>query len=80
MKWRRLNTGNWMGYSGKYYVFLRIRKHYVREGFDRFRSWWTGIIGTGGEWIASEGVFGSFLRTIPIAKRWAENKIKILKP
>lgn len=80
MKWVKLKTGNWMGYSGKYYVFLRIRKHYVREGFDKFQSWWTALIGTNGWWKMAEGVFGSHLSTLPKAKKWAENKVKSLNP
>lgn len=78
MTYRRLPTGNYIAYSGPYYVFLRRRKHYKREGFLVFGSWWTAYIGKGGEWLESEGVFGSSLNTLVKAKKWVKHKLKTL--
>lgn len=72
-----------MGRCGKYYIFIRARKHYVREGFEKYMQWWTAHIWLNKGHVASEGIFGSSLRTIKKAKNWVKqtihHKLKLLK-
>lgn len=74
--YRRLKNGNYVGRKGKYHIGLRRRKHYVIEGFETFRSWWTAYITLNGKGVAAEGFFGSSLNTLVKAKKWVRDKFK----
>lgn len=73
--YRTLSTGNYLGRFGRYYIFIRKRKHYVLEGFEKFRQWYTAYIGINGEWLYAEGIFGSSLSNIKKAKNWVREKL-----
>ena len=75
MKLRRLTTGNYFGYYKGMYVFLRKRVHGKWDGHEKYKSWWTALIGKNGEWLFGEGVFGSYLNTLKKAKWWAKRII-----
>lgn len=68
--YRKLPTGNYIGRAGKFYFFIYKREHGKWDGFDKYVKWYTARIGVNGEWIAGEGIFGSYLKTIKKAKWW----------
>lgn len=68
--YRKLKNGNYIGRCSKYYFFIYKREHGRWDGFDKYVKWYTARIGIGGEWITSEGQFGSYLNTIKKAKSW----------
>jgi len=78
VNYRKLKNGNYLGRYGKYYIYLKVKKHYVREGFKTFRSWWTAIITLNKEVVQSEGVLGSSLGTLKKAKKWVKGKLFIM--
>lgn len=80
VKYRKLSTGNYLGRSGKYYIFIYKREHGKWDGFDRYVKWYTARIGIGGEWVAWEGTFGSYLKTLGKAKWWVKNWISKQTP
>ena len=76
VSYRKLNTGNYYGHYGKYYILIRKREHFKYEGFEKYVFWYTAYIGLNGEWIYAEGMFGSYLKTIKKAKSWVKEKLK----
>jgi hypothetical protein len=73
--YRKTAKGNYVGRCGKYYIFMHIRKHYVIEGFQTYRQWYTVYIVANKELVASEGVFSSSLGNIKKAKKWVREKL-----
>jgi hypothetical protein len=65
MRLRKLNTGNYFGWLKGYYLFIYRKPH----------GKWCCVIGKKGEWLFSEGAFGTYLNTVKKAKWWAKNKI-----
>jgi hypothetical protein len=61
--YRKLSTGNYTGRAGGFYFFIYKREH---------GNWYTARIGYKGEWLAAEGQFGSYLKTIKKAKGWVK--------
>lgn len=64
-KFRYTSQGNIMGYYRGYYYFI----------YDRPHGKYCCRIGKKGEWLWSEGYFGTSLQTMNKAVRWAYNKI-----
>lgn len=75
VNYRKLARGRYFGRSGKFYVFIYMREHGKWDGFDRYQFWYTARIGKEGTWLAFEGRFTSYLKTIRKAKNWAAKKI-----
>jgi hypothetical protein len=71
--YRKLSTGNYTGRAGGFYFFIYKREHGRWDGFDKYVKWYTVRIGYKGDWLAAEGQFGSYLKTIKKAKGWVKD-------
>lgn len=65
MKFRKLNTGNYLGYYLGYYFFAYRKAH----------GGWCCRIGKRGEWLYSEGKHGSSLPTVKKLKWWVKEML-----
>lgn len=74
MTYKRTKNGYTARY-GKKSIFLHKRSHGKFDGFPRSVHWYTATISLNGEIIASEGVFGSNLKTLAKAKTWVKSKL-----
>lgn len=66
MKLRKLSTGNYFGYYKGCSVFIFRRPH---------GCFYALIRNSKGDFVASEGYFGTCLKTAKKAKEWAKQKL-----
>lgn len=66
-KFKKTTQSNYIGYYRGFYIFIYKRPH----------GKWCCRVGRKGNWLWSEGYFGTSLSTLKIAKKWAIDKIDL---
>lgn len=63
--YRVTSKGKRIGRCGLYYITL----------WRRPMGHWSAIITLRGEYVASEGIYGSYLKTLTMAKQWVKTAL-----